>query len=31
MTSRSPQFQQGAGVSCCICSPDGVGMGHKWG
>ncbi len=30
-TSKSRQFPQPAGVTCCICSPAGVGMGHKWG
>jgi hypothetical protein len=30
-TSKSRQFPQPAGVTCCICSPAGVGMGPKWG
>ena len=30
-TSKSWQFPQPAGVTCCICSTAGVGMGHKWG
>jgi hypothetical protein len=29
--NKSRLFVQQSGITCCICSPAGVGMGHKWG